>query len=129
MFSGDKVRRSERLPFPVPIVICGKDADGRSFTEDCWTILISRHGGLIATCHKLASGGQLQIENPSLSRTATAKVVCINEGKPPDTLFEVGVEVDGADYLWPVEFARSEGTGSPPVAAGSPQDRDRKKVA
>lgn len=124
MFSEDKVRRSERLPFPVPIVICGKDADGCYFTEGCWTILISRHGGLIATSHKLASGGQLQIENPALSRTATAKVVCVNEGQPPDTLFEVGVEVEGADYLWPVEFVRSERRGT-----GNPQHSDHKKVA
>ncbi len=97
-------RRSERLAFAIPITISGNDADGRRFKETSRTLVFSETGGLIAASNRPAKGSQIVIENPALSRVATAKVVWVRDDRTLDNLYEVGVEVEGADYLWPVEF-------------------------
>lgn len=106
------VRRSERIPLAIPITVSGRDASGRSFKERSRTLIVNKHGGLIAVSHKLEKGSQILIENPALSRGATAKVIQAGAGRFPDASFEAGVEVDGAGYLWPAEFNEVAARGS-----------------
>ncbi len=116
-------RRSPRVPLVIPITVSGKDVNDQPFREACQTLVVSNHGGLIAASRKLAKGSQIVIENPSLSRVATARVTCVADGRSPATPFEVGVEVKGAGYLWPAGIRSPAGkTGGPqgPIAANLP---------
>lgn len=97
------MRRSERVPLAIPIIISGKDSSScRNFKESSRTINVSKYGGLIATSYKWEQGSQILIENRALSRAATAKVVWVGEGGFAGSPFEAGVEVDGQAHLWPV---------------------------
>ncbi len=99
------IGKGTRIPLSIPITISGKDADGQPFKETARTLIVSSTGGLIAASHKPVKGSQIEIENPALSRTATAQVVWVAERRAAgSSFFELGVKVSGGAYLWPIEF-------------------------
>jgi len=49
----NKVRRSKRVSRELPILLIGSDAEGRVFTEETHTVMLSQHGAGIASKHKL----------------------------------------------------------------------------
>lgn len=49
----NKVRRSKRISRELPILLIGSDAEGRVFTEETHTVMLSQHGAGIASKHKL----------------------------------------------------------------------------
>ena len=114
-------RGSERIPFTVSIAISGRDASGCDFTELSHTKVISRHGALIATSRKLAPGSNIRIENRSLSRWTIARVIRLADGRSARTPYEVGVELEDAAYLWPLDLL----VGAPPVSAALGTDGDQ----
>ncbi len=103
------LRRSDRLMLAIPITISGKDAAGEVFTEPSRTLVIGKHGGLIAASRKLASGSVIAIRNPALTRLARARVVSVSNTCNGEAAFEVGVEVSSAAALWPVAFPHRNG--------------------
>jgi hypothetical protein len=46
-------RRSGRVSVAVPILIIGSDAEGRVFSEETHTVVLSRHGAGIVSQYKL----------------------------------------------------------------------------
>jgi hypothetical protein len=97
-------RRSARLSIIVPITVHGTDATGQAFKENTWTISVNKHGGRIATFHRLAVDDQVLIENPLLGRAARARVNRICEKRFAEDPFEVCVELLEAQNVWGVRL-------------------------
>ncbi len=106
------LRSSTRTALEIPIAIRGKDANGQPFREAACTLVVSIHGVFIATSRKLVKDSPIVIENPAVSRTATVQVVWMPDRRYPGTPLEVGVKVEGAAYLWPIEFDASTCRGN-----------------
>jgi hypothetical protein len=58
-----KVRRSGRITIAVPILLIGSDSEGRVFSEETKTVIISLHGAGILSRHKLASEQELVLRS------------------------------------------------------------------
>src|SRR3990172_4616539 len=86
-------RRSSRLSMIVPISVKGRDAGGKDFKENTWTIVVNKHGAKVATFHDLKVGDRVLIENPILGRTAEAQIIRVAEKRYPEDPFEIGVEL------------------------------------
>jgi hypothetical protein len=97
-------RRSSRLSIIVPVTVRGTDAAGQSFKENTWTISVNKHGGRIATFHRLAADDQIVIENPLLGRTAKARVNRVCEKRFAEDPYEVCVELLEAQNVWGVKL-------------------------
>jgi hypothetical protein len=97
-------RRSARLSIIVPVTVRGTDASGQSFKENTWTISVNKHGGRIATFHRLAADDQIVIENPLLGRTAKARVNRVCEKRFAEDPYEVCVELLEAQNVWGVKL-------------------------
>jgi hypothetical protein len=97
-------RRSSRLSIIVPVTVRGTDAAGQSFKENTWTISVNKHGGRIATFHRLAVDDQIVIENPLLGRAAKARVNRVCEKRFAEDPYEVCVELLEAQNVWGVKL-------------------------
>jgi hypothetical protein len=67
-------RRSDRVTLALALEVGGVDADGRKFTENATTELVSRYGCSILTKRRLAAGGLLVLKR-STGQTAHVRVV------------------------------------------------------
>jgi hypothetical protein len=70
-----KNRRSGRLFKSVPILLIGSDADGRVFTEESHTVVLSLHGAGIISNHKLLAEQELILRSAETNREAEIRVV------------------------------------------------------
>ena len=115
---GPEGRRSTRLPIAIPITISGKDAGGASFRENVHTLVINTHGAKIVTCHQLALGVEILMENRGLIRSVRANVVWVGKKPGPSGLFEVGVQLHQAQNIWGIEFPPDDWQAEVPAGAG-----------
>jgi len=97
-------RRSTRLSIAIPITISGKDASGASFRENVHTLVVNAHGAMIVTCHQLAVGAEVLIENRALVRSTRANVAFVGKEPGPSGLLEVGVQLPEAQNIWGIQF-------------------------
>jgi len=97
-------RRSTRLSISIPVVISGEDAEGKSFSECVRTLIVNKHGGKIATAHRVPIGNEITIENRASGVVAKATVVWLggNHGQP--NLHHVGLQLLEAQNVWGVVF-------------------------
>src|SRR5258707_1004729 len=70
-----KMRRSGRLFKSVPILLIGSDAEGRMFSEDSHTVVLSLHGAGIVSNHKLIAEQELILRSKETDREAEIRVV------------------------------------------------------
>ena len=70
-----KMRRSGRLLKSVPILLIGSDAEGRMFSEDTHTVVLSLHGAGIVSTHKLIAEQELILRSMESNREAEIRVV------------------------------------------------------
>jgi hypothetical protein len=70
-----KMRRSGRLFKSVPILLIGSDADGRMFSEESHTVVLSLHGAGIVSNHKLLAEQELILRSKETDREAEIRVV------------------------------------------------------
>ena len=113
-------RRSTRLTISIPIFISGLDADGSSFSESVRTLVVNKHGAMIATTHRLALSTEVLIENPARGVVAKASVVWLGEKDNAVDLHSVGLELLEAQNLWGIAFPPDDwrpesGEETPPV--------------
>ena len=97
-------RRSTRLTISIPIIISGVDADGNSFYETVRTQVVNKHGGRIATAHRLTMGTQVLIENRTMGVVAKATVVWLGEMGDAGGLRAVGLQLLEAQNVWGITF-------------------------
>jgi ElaB/YqjD/DUF883 family membrane-anchored ribosome-binding protein/uncharacterized protein (UPF0335 family) len=111
-------RRSSRLSIIVPVTVRGTDSAGQPFKENTWTISVNKHGGRIATFHRLAADDEIVIENPLLGRTAKARVIRVCEKRFAEDPYEVCVELLEAQNVWGVKLPPEDWQKEPPVVPG-----------
>jgi len=70
-----KMRRSGRLLKSLPILLIGSDAEGRMFSEDSHTVVLSLHGAGIVSNHKLMAEQELILRSKETEREAEIRVV------------------------------------------------------
>ncbi len=108
-------RRSQRIVLAVPLEVSGIRPNGKRFTENSRTLVISAHGGLILLSEAVNKEQILTIRNLRTSEDQRCLVVDISQGQ--DGMNEVGVEfVDGSARFWRVSFPPVDWTPRSPEA-------------
>jgi len=98
-----KVRRSGRISLAVPILIIGNDAEGRVFSEETHTVVLSRHGAGIVSKEKLMAEQELVLRVMATSREAEVRVV--GEIAQQGSMHTYGVAfLDEKLDFWQMEF-------------------------
>lgn len=97
-------RQSSRLTISIPIIILGVDADGNDFRESVNTLVINRHGGKIATTHRLAMNTEVLVENRALGVVAKARVVWLGDKDYAGDLHPVALQLFDAQNVWGITF-------------------------
>jgi len=70
-----KVRRSGRITIAIPILLIGSDCEGRVFSEETKTVIISLHGAGILSRHKLVAEQELVLRSLESNREVDIRVV------------------------------------------------------
>lgn len=70
-----KLRRSGRITKSVPILLIGSDTEGRVFSEETRTVVLSLHGAGVISAHKLLAEQELVLRSPESGREAEIRVV------------------------------------------------------
>lgn len=97
------VRRSGRLSLAVAIRIIGSDTEGRVFSEETHTVVLSRHGEGIVSRQKLGAEQELVLREVKANREAEVRVV--GEIAKQGEMYTYGVAfVDAELDFWGMEF-------------------------
>ena len=101
--AGSKQRRSGRLTLAVPILLIGTDDDGRVFSEETHTVVLSRYGAGIVSRQKFVAEQELILRALESGREAEVRVV--GEIGNQGDLYTYGVTfVNEEGDFWQVEF-------------------------
>ena len=73
--SSERMRRSSRIPKEIPILLVGSDMEGKVFSEQAKTVLLSRHGAGIVSEYKLSAEQELILRSMETNREAEVRVV------------------------------------------------------
>jgi PilZ domain len=71
----DGVRRSSRIPREIAILLVGSDMEGKVFSEQTKTVLISRHGAGIVSQHAFSPEQELILRRLDTNKEAEVRVV------------------------------------------------------
>jgi hypothetical protein len=97
------VRRSSRIPKQLAILLIGSDIEGKVFSEESKTVVLSQHGAGILSSYKLAPEQEVIIRRLDTQKEADVRVVG-QIGAESDT-YTYGVAfLDPSIDLWGVEF-------------------------
>jgi len=109
---GEEQRRSTRLSIAIPVVISGVDSEGNSFREHVRTLVVNKHGGMVATTRRLVMGAEVLVENPAMGVTAKTDVVWL--GTKPDVgdKWPVGLQLHTAQNIWGIAFPPEDWSSS-----------------
>jgi hypothetical protein len=96
-------RRSQRILLSVPILVSGKLADEKEFSERTTTLVVNAHGALIKLGQPVAVGQKVLMRNIATGQEISCTVVDINPGSEGSR--EVGVAFPEANArFWRVSF-------------------------
>jgi hypothetical protein len=110
------MRRSSRIPKEIPILLVGSDMEGKVFSEQAKTVLLSRHGAGIVSEYKLSPEQELILRSLETNKEAEVRVVG-QLGSVGDTYtYGVAFLNQNTDF-WGIEF--------PPV---SQSEKDANRV-
>lgn len=73
--SSEGMRRSSRIPKEIPILLVGSDIEGKIFSEQAKTVLLSRHGAGIVSEYKLSAEQELILRSLESNKEAEVRVV------------------------------------------------------
>jgi hypothetical protein len=115
MMMSKKMRRSGRLVKSLPILLIGSDADGRVFSEETHTVVLSLHGAGIVSRNKLMAEQELVLRATDFNRETEIRVV--GEIGSEDGRFTYGVEFldDDLDF-WQLDFPMPPSPAERPLA-------------
>jgi len=101
--SSKKLRRSGRVSKSVPILLIGNDAEGRVFSEETHTVVLSLHGAGIVSTIKLIAEQELVLR--SLESNLETEIRIVGEIGSQDGRYTYGVEFldDDLDF-WQMDF-------------------------
>jgi hypothetical protein len=106
-------RHSGRITKSTPILLLGTDAEGRVFSEETRTVILSFHGAGILSAHKLMAEQEMTLRSATTLREAEIRVV--GEIAVQDGFYVYGVAfLDDSLNFWEEHFP------PPPVNSGRP---------
>jgi PilZ domain-containing protein len=110
-----KQRRSGRLTVAIPILIIGSDGEGRVFSEETHTVVVSLHGAGIVSRHKLMAEQELILRAVEPNREAEVRVV--GEIGQQGKIYTYGVAFVAAQLdFWKMELPAAPAWSERPVA-------------
>lgn len=101
--SPDYVRRSGRLAKEIAIVLIGSDMEGKVFSEQTNTVVLSRHGAGIVSQQKLAPEQELIIRRLDTNQETELRIVG-QIGTQADSYTYGAAFVDSNVNFWGVDF-------------------------
>lgn len=97
-------RRSKRILKAIPILLSGSDSEGKQFSEQTRTLVLSRHGAGILSTKKLAPQTVLILRSVETNKEAAVRVIDQVAGTPEGYTYGVAFLDSGVNF-WNVEFA------------------------
>ena len=97
-------RRSQRILKAISILLSGSDSEGRQFSEQTRTLVLSRHGAGIFSTKKLAPQSVLIVRCAETNQEAAVRVIDRVAGTPEGFTYGVAFLEPNVN-LWNVEFA------------------------
>ena len=99
----DSRRRSSRIPKQLAIFLIGSDIEGRVFSEETKTVVLSRHGAGITSQYKLSAEQEIIIRAVESGKEAEARVVG-QIGAQGDTYIYGVAFLDSTLNFWGLDF-------------------------
>lgn len=97
------VRRSSRIPKEIDILLTGSDIEGKIFSEQSKTVVLSRHGAGILSHYKLSAEQELILRRLDTDKEADVRVVG-QLGSDSD-IYTYGVAfLDSTNNFWGLKF-------------------------
>src|SRR5690348_15613157 len=97
------VRRSSRIPKEIDILLVGSDTEGKVFSEQTKTVLLSRHGAGIVSGYKLSAEQELILRRLDTNKETEVRVVG-RIGVESD-VYTYGVAfLDSTNNFWGIQF-------------------------
>jgi PilZ domain-containing protein len=97
------VRRSSRIPKEISILLTGSDIEGKVFSEETKTVLLSRHGAGIVSTYKLSAEQELILRRLDTNKEAEVRVV--GQLGCESDIYTYGVAfLDSAVNFWGIKF-------------------------
>ena len=97
------VRRSSRIPRAISILLTGSDMEGKMFSEETNTVLLSRHGAGIISHYKLSPEQELILRRLDTNKEAEVRVV--GQIGAEDDVYTYGVAfLDSTENFWGIKF-------------------------
>jgi hypothetical protein len=97
------VRRSSRIPKEIDILLVGSDTEGKVFSEQTKTVLLSRHGAGIVSGYKLSAEQELILRRLDTNKETDVRVVG-RIGVESD-VYTYGVAfLDSTQNFWGIQF-------------------------
>jgi hypothetical protein len=115
--SSEGMRRSSRIPKEIPILLVGSDMEGKVFSEQAKTVLLSRHGAGIVSEYKLSPEQELILRSLETNKEAEVRVVGQLGSYRESYTYGVAFLDQNIDF-WGIEF--------PPV---SQSEKDANRVS
>jgi hypothetical protein len=101
--SPEGVRRSSRIPKEIGILLVGSDTEGKVFSEETKTVLLSRHGAGIVSHYKLSAEQELILRRLDTNKEAEVRVV--GQIGVESGIYTYGVAfLDSTNNFWGVKF-------------------------
>lgn len=100
-------RRSGRIAKQLDILLLGTDAYGKVFSEKTNTVVLSRHGAGIVSCHRFAPDESLTLRLAGSANEAEVRLVGQIGGDPGRYVYGLAF-VDPHLEFWPMEFPPPE---------------------
>ena len=96
-------RRSMRVLLSVPIVVSGKGAENKPFTEEARTLVVNAHGALIALATRVVPSQEITVANKATRKSLECRVVHVGNAQGGKT--QLGIEfVKPSPAFWQIDF-------------------------
>src|SRR5215472_472679 len=97
------VRRSSRIPRVIGILLVGSDMEGKMFSEETNTVLLSRHGAGIVSHYKLSAEQELILRRLDTDKEKEIRIV--GQIGVEDDVYTYGVSfLDSTENFWGIKF-------------------------
>jgi hypothetical protein len=97
------VRRSSRIPKQINILLVGSDMEGKVFSENTKTVLLSRHGAGIVSRYKLSAEQELILRRLDTNKETEVRVV--GQIGAESDIYTYGVAfLDSTHNFWDIQF-------------------------
>lgn len=97
------VRRSSRVPKEIAILLTGSDIEGKVFSEQTKTVLLSRHGAGIVSRYKLSAEQELILRRVDINKETEVRLV--GQIGVEGEVYTYGVAfLDSTNDFWGIQF-------------------------